>query len=55
MFEPSRSTDCDYENSGYSRGHNAPAMDFKNSQALMDETFLTSNLCPQSKKENSGT
>ncbi|XP_033098064.1 nuclease EXOG, mitochondrial-like [Anneissia japonica] len=42
-----RSSNSDYENSGWSRGHMAPASDSKYSQAAMDETFLFSNIVPQ--------
>ena len=37
----------DYRGSGFDRGHQAPAADFKHSQAAMDETFLLSNISPQ--------
>ncbi|OBZ89055.1 Nuclease [Choanephora cucurbitarum] len=37
----------DYTNSGYDRGHMAPAGDAVNTQAAMDETFLLSNIAPQ--------
>lgn len=38
---------ADYRDSGFDRGHQAPAGDFKRSQALMDETFYLSNMAPQ--------
>jgi endonuclease G len=37
----------DYRNSGYDRGHMAPAGDFQRGQPAMSETFLLSNMAPQ--------
>ncbi|KAI8087984.1 uncharacterized protein B0P05DRAFT_530985 [Gilbertella persicaria] len=37
----------DYTNSGYDRGHMAPAGDAVATQSGMDETFLLSNIAPQ--------
>jgi len=37
----------DYRNSGYDRGHNAPAADFNRSRDAMSTTFLLSNMSPQ--------
>ncbi|CEP07034.1 hypothetical protein [Parasitella parasitica] len=37
----------DYTNSGYDRGHMAPAGDAVFSQTAMDETFLMTNIAPQ--------
>ncbi|MDL2213150.1 DNA/RNA non-specific endonuclease, partial [Bacteroides sp. OttesenSCG-928-N06] len=37
----------DYSNSGYNRGHMAPAGDMKWSKAAMKESFYLSNICPQ--------
>jgi endonuclease G, mitochondrial len=36
-----------YNNSGYDRGHCAPAADFSFNQVAMNESFLMSNICPQ--------
>lgn len=37
----------DYRNSGYDRGHMAPAGDLKFSQVAMDQSFFFSNIAPQ--------
>ncbi|MCM1109917.1 MAG: DNA/RNA non-specific endonuclease [Clostridium sp.] len=47
------STD-DYRNSGYDRGHMAPAGDMKWNQQAMEETFYMTNICPQDKALNTG-
>lgn len=44
----------DYRNSGFDRGHMAPAGDMKWSREAMDETFYMTNICPQSKSLNTG-
>ena len=43
-----------YKKSGYDRGHLCPAGDRKYSQFTHDETFLTSNISPQTHDFNSG-
>ena len=43
-----------YKKSGYDRGHLCPAGDRKYSKAAHDETFLTSNISPQTHEFNSG-
>ena len=45
--ELARARLSDYRNSGFDRGHMAPAGDMKRSQAVMDESFLLSNVAPQ--------
>lgn len=51
---PSQRADLtDYVHSGYDRGHMTPAGDAKNI-TQMRETFLLSNMTPQSKKLNEG-
>lgn len=37
----------DYYNSGWTKGHMAPATDFRWSATAMDETFFFMNVCPQ--------
>lgn len=44
----------DYTRSGYDRGHQAPAGDFKFSQQLMKQSFLMSNISPQAPQFNRG-
>ena len=44
----------DYRNSGWSRGHMAPAGDFKWSSTAMEETFFFTNCCPQNQVLNAG-
>jgi endonuclease G len=44
----------DYKNSGYDRGHLAPAGDMGWSEAAMRESFYLTNICPQSPNLNRG-
>ena len=44
----------DYAGSGYDRGHLCPAADNRHSATSMSETFLMTNVCPQSHGLNEG-
>ena len=45
----------DYRNSGWTRGHLAPAGDFKWDDSAMNDTFYYTNCCPQSETLNTGS
>ena len=44
----------DYSGSGWTKGHMAPAADFRWDGDAMDETFYLTNVCPQSEELNGG-
>lgn len=44
----------DYANSGWTKGHMAPAKDFMWDEDAMEETFYFLNICPQRKELNAG-
>ena len=46
--------DYDYKRSGWSRGHMAPAADFKWNNDAMWDTFYYTNCCPQNQSLNAG-
>lgn len=45
----------DYKKSGWSRGHMAPAADFKWSVQAYEETYVYTNCCPQNAELNNGS
>ena len=47
-----RAYTTNYTNSGYDRGHMSPAADWKYSQDAMHESFVMSNICPQTPRLN---
>lgn len=59
-FQPDpQLSDCtpnsyEYSHSGYDRGHMAPALNMKWDRQAMEESFYTSNICPQNHNLNSG-
>lgn len=44
----------DYSNTGYDRGHMAPAADMKWDKQAMVESFYMTNICPQDRNLNAG-
>jgi endonuclease G len=52
---PGCATLADYRNSGYDRGHIAPAGDMKWSTTAMNQSFMLTNICPQEKALNTGS
>ena len=53
-IEGGSATKNDYRGSGYDRGHLVPAADMAWDVKAMDETFLLSNISPQSRNFNQG-
>jgi endonuclease G len=54
VAENETATNEDYKQSGYDRGHLAPAGDMKWSIKAMRESFYFTNICPQNKGLNTG-
>lgn len=44
----------EYKNTGYDKGHMAPAMDMKWDKRAMEQCFLMTNICPQNHALNDG-
>ena len=53
-FDGAQAQDDDYRNSGWDRGHMAPAADMKLTEQMMRESFYFTNICPQNHNLNSG-
>ena len=53
-LKPPRITAKDYTNSGYQRGHMCPSADWSSSRSNMRETYLMSNIAPQTAHLNNG-
>jgi endonuclease G len=54
VAENETATKEDYTQSGYDRGHLAPAGDMKWSHTAMQESFYLTNICPQDRGLNTG-
>ncbi len=54
MVKTLSANDADYANSGYDRGHLAPAADMSYSLKTMEESFYYSNMSPQNPSFNRG-
>ncbi|MDR2389700.1 MAG: DNA/RNA non-specific endonuclease [Tannerellaceae bacterium] len=54
VAEDETATNEDYKQSGYDKGHLAPAGDMKWSVKAMQESFYFTNICPQDRKLNTG-
>lgn len=54
ILKGNRAELVDYKGSGYDRGHIAPSADMLRSQSINDESFLLSNMAPQTASFNRG-
>lgn len=54
-IKKSQADHFDYRGSGWSRGHMAPAGDFKWDETAMSDTFFYTNCCPQNETLNNGS
>lgn len=54
LVKGAQAIDYDYKNSGWDRGHMAPAADMKWSKQAMEESFYLTNVSPQNQKLNRG-
>lgn len=54
LHEYFRAKLADFQNSGFDRGHMAPAANHKINQVALDQTFILSNISPQEKQLNQG-
>ena len=54
MVKGTSASHSDFTNSGYCRGHLAPAMDMKWNEEAMNESFYLTNICPQTEALNNG-
>ncbi len=53
-FKGAQANDNDYRNSGWDRGHMAPAADMKLTDQMNRESYYFTNICPQNHNLNSG-
>ncbi|MCQ2288447.1 MAG: DNA/RNA non-specific endonuclease [Muribaculaceae bacterium] len=58
FFRDKKAENCpdwwEYKNSGYDRGHMAPAMDMRWNKTAMQQCFYMTNMCPQRHELNDG-
>ena len=54
MVSGAQAENDDYRNTGWDRGHMAPAADMKWGRKAMEESFYFSNVCPQNRNLNRG-
>ena len=54
MVKGKQAEESDYKNSGWDRGHMAPAGDMKWSVKAMEDSYYFTNICPQNRQLNAG-